>query len=175
MATRFKLTNETFALAGAGILAVSLQILWTQPFGDTGIRVSASDLLLPLFVLAAAVRWRELGNAVEQLQPRYIWFLLAGLTLWIAVSLLVGRLTMGAWQSWAVVNKMAGWFVLLVYFVLGAWLGHGKSARDLFLRVFFVTGWIASAVSLGLFALFNYGVQFSIIGPGARGWEPMNM
>ena len=91
MKIRLELARETFALAGAGILAASLQILWTQPFGDTGVRIGASDLLLPLFVLAAAVRWREFSNAAERLRPRAIWILLAGLTLWIVVSLLAGR------------------------------------------------------------------------------------
>lgn len=165
MTTRFELANERSALVGAGILAVSLQVLWTQPFGDTGIRVGASDLLLPVFVLAAALRWRALGNAAVQLQPRSIWILLAGLTLWIIVSLLVGRLTMGAWQGWALVNKTGGWLALLGYFALGLWLGSEQSTGDLFLRVFLVTGWTASAVSLGLFVLFNYGIEFPMTGP----------
>ena len=72
---------------------------------------------------------------------------------------------MGAWQSWAVVNKAGGWLALLGYFALGLWLGSEQGARDIFLRLFLITGWIASVVSLGLFVLFNYGIQFPMTGP----------
>ena len=164
LTTRLETLSETFALAVAGTLAITLQILWTQPFGDTGVRIGASDLLLPILFVAAAVSWRSFGKAAGQMQPRSIWIWLAGLTLWIVVSLLVGRLAMGTWQSWAVVNKAGGWLVVLGYFAIGVWLGTEQGTRDLFLRVFLVTGWIASVVSLGLFALFKYGVQFPMTG-----------
>jgi len=66
---------------------------------------------------------------------------------------LLGRIAIGSWQTWAVVNKYIGWYVLLLYFGLGASVAtadadSGRILHNL-LKIFVAT---ASVISLAGFA-----------------------
>jgi hypothetical protein len=85
--------------------------------------------------------------------PRGAVFWLGALTIWLTIALVHGRMAMGAWQSWAVLNKYVGWYVLLLYFALGASVAtvDADKGRILhaFLQIFVAT---ASVISLAGFA-----------------------
>ncbi len=60
------------------------------------------------------------------------------MTLVLGVSLYTGAVHQGAVSNWGLHNKFLGWFVLLAYFLWGAWLAHnGKSIKTYkFFRLF---------------------------------------
>lgn len=62
---------------------------------------------------------------------------------WLTFALFTGYAYTGQWQSWALVNKYAGWHVLLGYLILGQWATNtGPDGTKTFLRWFVVTSWI---------------------------------
>lgn len=129
------------------LLAVALQCQITLRVGGE-VRVSSADLLMPLIVG---------GLAVQALQGRLGWpaWRLRHLLLWIVVlsvvmtyALVLGRIYLGEWTSWALVNKFAGWFALIGYLGIGAVLvsRFGESVRTVFVVSFVVMAWIVCSV-----------------------------
>lgn len=148
--------------AGAALLlalAAAFHLLLTLPVGGKGLRVGASDLLLPVLAVVALRWWRSRsprgGWAVPDL---YAWLVV--LSAWMLFSLGNGYLHTGAWQPWAVINKTAGWFVLIAYLLGGGalWLGAGPRLGARFLQVFLAAGWLIAALEIALFALDWHGL-----------------
>ena len=126
---RSMLAPDRWPLAAIAALAIAIQIQITLPLGVDGIRLNAADPLagiLALLLLAGWIRNREQG-------PRWRFRLLvpalAALTVLLTMALILGRLRLGEWSSWALFNRYAGWFVLLCYLAAGTWLVR-KTGRD---------------------------------------------
>ncbi|HEV2549051.1 MAG TPA: O-antigen ligase family protein [Stellaceae bacterium] len=134
------------------LLAASFHIAVTLTFGITEIRIGLSDfvLLLVLPLLGWAMLRREMPLP---LIPRGAFFWLGALTIWLTIALVHGRTAIGTWQSWAVLNKYLGWYVLLLYFVLGASVATVDVNKghivNTFLQIFIAT---ASVISIAGFA-----------------------
>lgn len=144
-------------------LGVALHFLTTIEFGGTRLRVGSSDLVLPFLALFALWCWQRTDREVLRWRAPGLWRWLLMLSSWILVSLLVGYAHSGGWQTWALVNKTMGWFVLLSYFVLGGWCGAHQSlrARDFFLRTFLLVGWMVCGLESVRYIAGYYGI-FSI-------------
>ena len=133
-------------MAVAAALAIGLQVQATPVILGTPLRLTLSDVLSPLIALAllwslyrlAPTRWPTWRIAWTEL-----W--LVGMTAVMTISLVVGRLEIGVWFGWALVSKYIGWFVLLWYFLLAAWIvrNYGPKTRELFISLFV---WICCAV-----------------------------
>lgn len=135
-------------------LGASLHLASTVNLAGTNLRLGLTDLLLPLFLLLLAFDRLRLKQPWPAPRLAHCWWWLAALSGWMIVALLTGRLYAGSWQVWGLANKGVGWFVLVVYFLVGFWLSsQGTAARLSFLRAFFIMGWLASAFSFGLFLL----------------------
>lgn len=155
---------------GAVLLAVGVQIQVTLPIGGTGLRLNAADPLvacLAALLLAAALngrgvrlRWRV--PAV----PAY-----AGLlTAVVLLSLVVGRMHLGEWHGWAVLNRAVGWPVLLAYGLAGAWVSTrlGEAGQRLFVKVLLGS----ATVILTVDGLPNLAAAFSVPIPlRLQDWE----
>jgi O-antigen ligase/polysaccharide polymerase Wzy-like membrane protein len=134
------------------LLAASFHVAITLTAGTTEIRIGLSDAVLLLVVppLAWAMLRRELSLPHV---PRGALLWLGVLTVWLTIALVHGRMAMGAWQSWAVLNKYVGWYVLLLYFALGASVATADTDKGrilhAFLQIFVAT---ASVISLAGFA-----------------------
>lgn len=134
------------------LLAASFHVAVTLVFGTAEIRIGLSDfvLLLVLPLVGWAMPRREVSLPPI---PRGAIFWLGALTIWLTIALVHGRTTMGAWQSWAVLNKYLGWYVLLLYFALGASVVTADANKGhilhTFLQIFVAT---ASVISIAGFA-----------------------
>ena len=104
------------------LLAVAFQLQTTLNLGTTPIRVSFADLLSPFLAIAVLISAFRAPTELPQWRLPHLWLWLAGLTAVLTIALFVGRFHTGTWMQWAVLNKFAGWFVLLWYFLLGGWL-----------------------------------------------------
>ncbi|EPR36265.1 hypothetical protein dsat_1793 [Alkalidesulfovibrio alkalitolerans DSM 16529] len=135
-------------------------------FNFTGIglpvRVGVSDFLAPLLVLIGAwALWRRNWDFRLHMQ----WFapVCLGFSAWLACGLLIGRAHLGEWTSWAVVNRGAGWVVVLGYFFVGAWLAASQRRTKTFLTGFWgIAALIAAGSSLAYYlnALKIIGISF---------------
>lgn len=147
------------------VLALALQVQATLPFGEAGIRVAVSDLLLPIALIYAAIGWGR-----PSLRPRwripglYGWLL--GISAVMTAALVVGYLDFGRWLYWAVINKWGGWFALSAYFLVGGSIASagGAALREEFLRVFL--GAAAAVAAINAFCmpwlLMHYTLPFGI-------------
>jgi O-antigen ligase len=150
------------------VLAVAYQIQVTLPVSPAGLRVCAADFVVP--VLFAALAMNNLRGQIPfptWRLPR-LWTWLAVLSVWLAITLIIGYLRTGEWIAWAVVNKFAGWFVLLGNFIVAGQIAAADRSgrlRETFLKVSFVSAWIIAAAAMALFALFRIGIW--VVPPGS--------
>lgn len=123
------------------ILAVALQLLVTVSIKGTQVRVAMSDILLPLMFGLILLRTRQSGRRAVFGQARRVWKWLVVLTLWLTVALIQGVLYTESMQTWALVNKYIGWYVLIVYFAFGAVVANTASpkAQTMFFGLLFLT------------------------------------
>lgn len=121
--------------------AIQIQMSIGQTEESIGLRVNLGDLALPLagvFILGTLLLHKTV-------LPR--WHLPMGIFWPVALSCLLcfamwnGHHTTGAWSQWAIINKFIGWFVLMAYFGLGAWIttNFGHEHIRLFLKTFLLT------------------------------------
>ncbi len=141
-------------------LAIGIQVQTTMPIGPDGIRVSLGDLILAAPIMLAIVAlWRGQAS-LPVWRGQYVPHLLAAMTGWMLVALLLGYRAADQWIVWAWVNKGAGWLVLLCYLGVGAWLATAVSAktRAVFFRSLLLFSWIAVAYGVFLHAAFRTGM-----------------
>lgn len=106
----------------------------------SGLRVNLGDIILPiagLFILLTLVL-KKSEMPQWNIPFGIFWpILLSGI---ITFSLFHGRVVLGEWSHWALLNKYIGWLVLMAYFGLGAWLvsNIGNLSAKAFLRFFIV-------------------------------------
>ncbi len=114
----------------AAIIAIAVQFQLTLPFGVDGLRIGAGDVLAgplaALFLLGEAMRRGRTGWCAPSTP-----YLMLAMTVVLTVALVIGRIEIGHWTAWAVVNRFAGWFVLVAYFLGGAWIGRNGGGRAL--------------------------------------------
>ena len=125
--------------AAAIVLALAMQAQMTLPFGVDGLRIGAGDILVgplaAIFLAIATVRRDRIAWC-----PPATPYLLFAMTLVLIGALVIGRIEIGHWTPWALVNRFAGWFVLIAYFLSGASISRngGGRALDKFALVYLV-------------------------------------
>jgi len=145
-------------------LAASLHFLATLSFQGNPIRVALSDLLLPVMLLFPLVGLLR-RKGLPELRIKYGWIWLLILTLWLGVGFFNGFFYMGEIQTWSLVNKIIGWFVLAGYFLCGVWLGNRKwQEASAFLIVFMGAGGVIALYVLISHWLFLYGFDTPMTG-----------
>lgn len=121
-----------------------------------GLTLNIADLLLPatgIFVIVSLLRKRSCWPQ-WRLRGGYIW--LAVMTAIFTAALLNGYIAHDGWSHWALVNKYAGWFILLAYFGLGGWLVVNYREQAI-MRV--LSGFVLGGCMIALV----YGGQFILI------------
>lgn len=103
-------------------VALQIQITLFQTANYNGLRISLADLLLPIGFLI--VRRFEL-------QKPFGWWAIISMTLAVTYSMINGYFIQGEISHWALINKFAGWFILMGYFAIGASLN-----REVFFKTF---------------------------------------
>lgn len=103
-------------------ILLQVQVNLFAETGYAGLRVGLADLFLPiigLFVLLSLClrrsRWPDWS-------VRYFWLWLLALVFVMSASLLNGLVVTGEISNWALVNKYAGFFILISYVALGGWI-----------------------------------------------------
>lgn len=112
-------------LIPALILCVLLQLQVTlfKSEGYMGLRLNAADFILPLLGLFIMGRIFLRKDQWPQWRVPHLYALLAALTALLSFALYNGYQYSGSLDSWALVNKYAGWFILLGYLGVGGWIG----------------------------------------------------
>lgn len=118
----------------AVFLGVALQI----QTDIAGLRINMADLALPFAGLAVVVSLICKRSCWPQWNIPHAYLFMAVLAGWMVVSFVNGYFHIGEISSWALYNKLLGFFVLLAYFVLGGWLygNYRNIALAPFTRVF---------------------------------------
>ncbi len=140
-------------------LAVALQVqvtLFAQ--GDyLGIRVGLADLFIPLIGVGVLFSLVTKRSAFPKFAMPFTVCWLLSLVMVMSVSVLNGYIVTGAISSWAFVNKYIGFYLLVSYFLLGAWIvtncSDVKRMISLFVRsfcAFFILTLFFSVVTLYL-------------------------
>ncbi len=147
--------DKKTVLGFAVLFALGFQFLLTVSVGDNELRVGASDLLL----VPALGAFLFFFRALPCLKIKYGYRLLALLSLWMLISFIVGIHYTGEVQKWVVVNKLIGWFVLLAYFLCGAWIAReGEVVLRLFLQCAFLLAFCIAIYSLAIYWQALYGL-----------------
>lgn len=147
------------------IIAVGVQILYTLQLGSLSVRMAVSDLVLP-FGFASLVYAYFSGRLRRPnwVVPHIPVFLLGFLFI-LGMASLIGFYRTDAFIAWAWGPKLIGFFVLLMYFVVGVIVTEaGHNCRQLVLSLFMATSWLISIFALVRFVLdFNGVLLFDVI------------
>ncbi len=141
------------------LVAISVNILLTLQLDDShiGIRVAATDFMIPLIMLFV-ISGFLLKKESPSLCIRWGWQLLVLMSVWMLISFIVGYQNTGVLMTWALVNKLAGWVILMCYFVSGVYIGqHGGKTKKIFFRSLLFMAWLVCAVELVAHWFFLYG------------------
>ncbi len=128
-------------IACAAILfAIALQVQITLfASGDyMGLRISAADFLIPLAGLGILISLSRKRSELPQWKKPFTWHMPALMTGVIIMAMINGYMVQGSLSQWALVNKFAGWFMLMAYFYAGGWLAanHHEKSVPLFIKCF---------------------------------------
>lgn len=119
-------------------IAVQIQASVGVTPNYSGLRINLADILLPLtgLMVLGSILLRKSDWPRWAISGGILWPIL--LTAIMAFALINGYMTTGEVSNWALVNKFAGWLVLVCYFGLGAWLttNHDSHTIRLFLQSF---------------------------------------
>lgn len=131
-------------------IAIQIQASFGMTSGYSGLRINLADILLPLtgLIVLGSILLKKSSWPRWAISGGIIWPIL--LTAIMAFALINGYLATGEVSNWALVNKFAGWLVLVCYFGLGAWLAtnYESPVIRLFLQSF-VTAFLV--ISLACF------------------------
>ena len=137
------------------LFAISLQVALTIDLGGNAIRIGVSDLLIPL-ILVVVILHRGLGPAITFFAAQRaiaLWLVAAGV--WLAISLMIAYFRFDSVIAWALINKLAGWLVLVSYLFVG-WVVtmHNPELPKSFCQAFIgfaaLTGLIAIAMKVAM-------------------------
>jgi O-antigen ligase len=139
------------------LFLASFHFLITIPLGATGIRVSLSDMFLPVFIVILVIKF-SMGNITFKFNSIFVWLLV--ISIWLTVSLITGYLHTGQVTSWGLVNKYIGWYVLIGYLIIGGFIWRIKSdvPNYFFLKSFVVTTWGVAIIEIVHHVLVGAGV-----------------
>lgn len=143
--------------------AITLQIQFTlfEHESYQGLRVGASDFILPFAGVFMLITLLLHKSRWPVWQKPFGYWAIALLTSILALALLNGFALRGEWSQWAVLNKGAGWIVLMAYFMAGAWLttNHANKIFKYFLLplcIFMIVSTIFVIVLMLLFYANTY-------------------
>lgn len=143
------------------LFGLALHVKGNVNFKGLNISVSLSDLVMPLFAawVFGCLVLKKFELPLPQKKYLFIWFTL--MSCWLTFSLLWGYVQIGYWQSWALINKWLGWFVLIGYFCSGATLRLISPEWPIkFLKVFIIASWLSAAYGLIKYLLFYSGISY---------------
>ncbi len=129
----YKISYLNKAIICLSLLAgCMLQIQWDlfETPVYAGLRFNLADFLLPVagILITASLFLKQSEWPVYKIAYTYGW--LAAMTVVLLVSLYTGYAQQGQIPQWGLQNKIAGWFVLIAYFLWGAWFAYnGKSIK----------------------------------------------
>lgn len=138
------------------LFAVGLQSAFTPMVHGNYVRITASDLVLPLSLLFSFGVWWNGGRVAPSPPLRHLAFWLCGLTAWLGVSVWIGYVRIGHLETWGLINKLIGFVWLIGYAAAGYALvrQEGAGLISLFLKGVLITGWIIAFYSA--FCCFSY-------------------
>ena len=139
-------------------IALQIQITLFASENYQGLRLALADLGLPLIGLfiGFSLLLRKSVLPTWQRPFGYLWiFLLTGV---MTYGLLRYYYLHGEFHHWALVNKFAGWFVLMAYLGTGAWIAsrHADALLRRFARPFVYTFLIISGINATIMIYVGY-------------------
>jgi O-antigen ligase len=138
------------------LFAVGLQSAFTPLLHDNYVRITASDLVLPLSLLFSFILWWVGGRVAPSPPLQHFALWLCGLTAWLGVSVWIGYVRIGHLETWGLINKLAGFVWLIGYTAAGYALvrQRGLGLIAPFLKALLITSWIIAFYST--FCCFSY-------------------
>lgn len=154
-----------FCLSLLIALLIPIQMSIGQTASHVGLRINAADILMPISILTALfLIWR--GAGIPRFIVPHLPLWLFGLSLIIIFAFFNGVIIYGHVSSWALINRVVGWFILLGFFATGAgvstWLTPPQKIKIIGL---FCLGVLATAFFCGLGIIFGPGPAVTTFAP----------
>lgn len=164
------LSREVFAFLIGVTIAVLIYLNVHVPVGEGEVNVNLADPVVfvgIVFALASGVGLHRSGR-LEICQVAFV--SIAVLSLVLLISLATGYQRIG-YTNWAFVSKFSGWFVLMAYLVVGAFVGF--QLRDTGFRRGILSVLIWTGVTISL--IFWVARLLTIVSPDLFGSVPIRM
>jgi len=110
-------------------IALQIQITLSLYPDHVGLRLNLADIVLPFAGLVILTSLLLKKSAWPQWKIKHIYLWLGAISLIFIASFFQTYFLFEQWSTWAFVNKITGWFVLVSYFCLGGWIATNYSDR----------------------------------------------
>lgn len=114
-------TPPTYLAAGLVAVLIQIQITLGRNATSLGLTLNFADFVLPILGLLIVFSLYHRKSTWPRWRTRGVDLLIAALTVYFLFSAVYAYSLTGTLNSWALVNRLIGWGVLVAYFYAGAW------------------------------------------------------
>ena len=147
-------------------IGAQIQVLLGQGADYMGLRITLSDLFLPLAGLFVLYTLIKKQSVFPKWHAPYFTLALILASASIILGLLTAYLNYGEISNWALINRGLGWFILVSYCYLGGWFAQNISSegRDRAIKIFALFFLLSVIFFLGKYFLFELNKSFMDVG-----------
>ena len=151
------------SLTAACLLQFQYDILATDTYA--GLRLNLADLLVPVagIMIMFSLFRGETNWPKYKIDKTYFW--LGAMTLVLIGALFTGYYYRGEISAWGLHNKVLGWFLLVAYFLWGAWFAHNVKCIKIikFFRCFVLTAMMTGLIGAIVITLQDFSLLDGVI------------
>ena len=160
------LERASLGFAALIFIGAQIQVLLGQNADYMGLRITLSDLFLPLaglFVLYTLIK-------KQSIFPKWRAPFFTATIILASASIILGLLTAylnyGEISNWALLNRGLGWFILVSYCYLGGWLTQNVSDEtcEKAIKIFALFFFLSTIFFLAKFFIFELNKSFMDVG-----------
>jgi hypothetical protein len=156
-----KLSSPVSCIAILFAITLQIQITLFASGNYMGLRISAADFLIPFAGIGILISLFLKRSILPKWKKPFTWHLPVLMTCVMTMAMINGYFIQGGLNQWALVNKFAGWFILMAYFGAGAWLAANyKESAPSFLKYFCGFFILTAALEIGDQFLRARGIMF---------------
>lgn len=158
------------SLLAACTLQVQMDVFETATYA--GLRLNLTDLLLPVAGVLILISLFKKQSDWPDYKTEHTYYWLAAMTGALLIALYTGTVHQGEIPAWGLKNKIAGWFVLIAYFLWGAWLAHNVKFIKIykFFRVFTIFALILGTIGSIVITFQDFHIIDGLIAYPYKGW-----
>lgn len=155
-------TGHPYLISFMALLGLFIQTQMNFGRNETslGLTLNLADFTLPVLGLIILISLIRRQSIWPSWRAPYTDLLLVALTLYFIFSAFMAYFLFGHISTWALVNRLFGWVVLLAYFYAGAWITTNRGPLPALTFIFALASIASISAFLEMTGIFLYDIHF---------------